>query len=372
MLHDSHISSQAGNTLAKGRLIWKLLLINLTIIVFVMVIVWISIDTLAAGYFVTLMERYHISPEPAHAMFVDAVHRYLIWACMAAALLAALLSFLMMRRVLSPLTGMNAIAHQIANGNFKGRVPELTTDEVGQLAKTFNRMADSLEKLENLRRNLMIDVAHELRTPLTNMRGYFEALKDGVLSPTPGTLTMLHEETLRLADLVEDVLRLAKADAAKKNFHFQALNLGDLVQEVLRTFEPRLYEKQINISLNLPADLPEISGDRNRLTRAIRNLMDNAARYTPFGGRLTIEITINSHHQRLLMTNTTAGTINDKDLPFIFERFYRSEKSRSREHGGAGIGLSIVKGLIEAHNGTLGAHLKDNHFHIWFEIPVNL
>ena len=165
----------------KRYLILKLLAIHLIVICFAMVIVWFSIDTLAAGYFVTLMEKYNISPKPAHAMFVSAIHRYLLWAFAGAVALAVLLSFLMMRRVLAPLSRMTVISREIAEGNFGTRVPVGSRDEVGQLAQAFNQMAASLEAIERLRRTLMIDVAHELRTPLTNIRGYLEALDDRVL-----------------------------------------------------------------------------------------------------------------------------------------------------------------------------------------------
>jgi HAMP domain-containing protein len=171
------------------RLIFKLLTIHLVVIAFTMAIMWLVIDTLAAGYFVTLMEKYHISPEPAHEMFVNAVHRYLIWACLAALILAVVLSFFMMRRVLAPLTRMTQITQEIAAGNFSTHVPTGTQDEIGRLAQAFNRMAESLKKLESLRRSLMIDVAHELRTPLTNIRGYLEALNDGVLPPSTETFS---------------------------------------------------------------------------------------------------------------------------------------------------------------------------------------
>ena len=155
----------------KRYLIFKLLAINLVIIAFVMVVIWVSIDTLSVSYFMTLMEKYHISPEPAHEMFVSSIHRSLIWASLSAAVLAVSLSFIMTRKVLSPLTRMTTITKEIASGNFTARVPATTGDEVGQLAQAFDRMAESLDKLEKLRRSLMIDVAHELRTPWTNMRG---------------------------------------------------------------------------------------------------------------------------------------------------------------------------------------------------------
>ncbi len=351
----------------KSRLIWKLLLINLAVIAFVMVIVWLSIDTLAAGYFVTLMERYNISPEPAHAMFVDAVHRYLLWACLSAALLAAFLCYLMMRRVLAPLSRITAISHRIAAGDFDGRVPVAASDEIGQLSVSFNRMAGSLEQIENLRRNLMIDVAHELRTPLTNMRGYLEALRDGVLPPKPETLDLLHEETLRLADLVEDVLQLARADAAREHLARQQVDLSVLIDEVRAAFSVRLLEKKIKVEQLGPAELPQVYADRDRMIRVFRNLMDNAIRYSPVGGNLVIGISVVEDGLEVSMTNT-GGDLLPEDVPFIFERFYRGEKSRSREHGGAGIGLSIVKELVEAHNGTVGAEIEGESVRIWFKL----
>jgi signal transduction histidine kinase len=353
----------------KSRIIWKLLLINLVVIGFVMIIVWFSIDTLAAGYFVTLMERYHISPEPAHAMFVDAIHRYLLWACLAAAALAALLSFLMMRRVLSPLTRMTDITRRIAGGDFDGRVPEVSTDEVGQLAGAFNRMAESLAKIEGLRRSLMIDVAHELRTPLTNMRGYLEALKDGVLPPTPETFAMLHDETLRLADLVEDVLRLARADASRDRLRPRKVDIAVLVGRTLETFAARLAEKRIEVHRRFSPNLPSLSADPERIERALKNLMDNAVRYSPDGGLIEIRIGSGPDSVRVALSNT--GQVCREDLPFLFERFFRGERSRSRDHGGAGIGLSIVKELVEAHGGSVGADLEGDTVCIWFELPLD-
>jgi len=354
----------------KSQLIWKLLLINLIVISVVMIIVWISIDTLAAGYFVTLMERYHISPGPAHKMFVSAVHRYLIWACLAATFMAIGLNFFMMRRVLSPLTRMTAISKQIAAGNFNGRVPETSSDEVGQLARDFNIMAESLEKIESLRRSLMIDVAHELRTPLTNMRGYLEALTDGVLPPTPETFHMLHEETLRLVNLVEDVLRLARADASRNKLQRQPMDLPGLIQEMLMVFANRFAEKKISIKERTPENVPPVTADRNQIARVIRNLLDNAVRYAPDNSDLEIDVAIASDHVRVIMINNSTD-IRPEDLPFIFERFFRGEKSRSRQHGGAGIGLAIVKELVEAHDGTVGADLDDSRISIWFELPIS-
>jgi two-component system, OmpR family, sensor histidine kinase BaeS len=161
--------------------------VNILVIGFVVIIVWLAIDYLAADYFVALMEKYHISPNSSHQMFIHAVHCHLIWAALAAILSAVVLSFLLMNRLLGPLTKMTEATREIASGDYSGRVLLQSQDEIGQLAAPFNPKAESLQKIEQLRKTMMIDVAHELRTPLTNMQGYLEALRDGVITPSQET-----------------------------------------------------------------------------------------------------------------------------------------------------------------------------------------
>ncbi len=352
-----------------GRyLIGKLLAVNLVVVGFTVGVVWLAIDTLAAGYFVTLMEKYHISPEPAHAMFVDAVHRYLIWAFAGAIGLAVCLSVAMYRRILRPLTRMTAITREIAAGEFSARVPVTTKDEVGQLAQAFNRMAENLEKIERLRRSLMIDVAHELRTPLTNIRGYLEALNDGVLPPDSAILSLLQDETLRLAQLVEDVLDLARADAAGGRLRRTSVDAKAMVENLLTTFQPVVLKRKLAVDLDAPTRPAIIHADREQLARVLRNIADNAIRYAPLNSRVTITIDAGAESVRVDFANAAAD-LKPEDLPHLFERFFRGEKSRSRHHGGAGIGLSIVKELVDAHGGRVHAELKDDNIHVGFALP---
>jgi two-component system sensor histidine kinase BaeS len=350
-------------------LILKLLFITVMVIVFVIVLVWLAIDTLAAGYFVTLMEKYHISPEPAHDMFVSAIHRYLLWAFLAALAMAVALSFLMMHKVLKPLTRMTAITQDIAAGDFSVRVPPGSRDEIGRLASAFNRMAESLEQLEHLRRNLMIDVAHELRTPLTNIRGYLEALDDKVVPPSPQTFSLLQEETLRLASLVEDVLQLARADAARGKLDLEEMDLSEEVNQCLAVHESAFRQKDITVRFKAPLRPLTLQADRSRILRVLRNLADNMARYTPAGSDITIDLN-NKSDQVGILFNNPAGELTETDLPFLFERFYRGEKSRSRRHGGAGIGLAIVKQLVEGWGGRVGAESAAGHTRFWFSLPL--
>ncbi len=352
----------------KRYLILKLLFITVMVIVFVIVLVWLAIDTLAAGYFVTLMEKYHISPEPAHDMFVSAIHRYLLWAFLAALAMAVVLSSLMMHKVLKPLTRMTAITQDIAAGDFSVRVPPGSKDEIGRLASAFNRMAESLEQLERLRRNLMIDVAHELRTPLTNIRGYLEALDDKVVPPSPQTFSLLMDETLRLASLVEDVLQLARADAAHGKLELEEMDLSEAVNQSLSAHESAFRQKDITVRFKAPLGPLTLQADRSRIMRVLRNLADNMVRYTPAGSDITIDLS-NQSSQASILFNNPAGDLSETDLPFLFERFYRGEKSRSRRHGGAGIGLAIVKELVEAHSGTVRADLVDGCLQIALTLP---
>ncbi len=350
-------------------LLWKLLGINVLVIGSVIVIVWTAIDYLAAGYFMALMEKYNISPTSSQQMFVSAVHRYLIWASLAALFLAVVLSFLLMRKVLRPLRQMTTIAQKISTGDYSGQVPLVSGDEVGQLAASFNRMAESLRFIEGLRKTLMIDVAHELRTPLTNIRGYLEALIDGVAAPTKETFELLQEETMRLIHLLEEVLLLAKADAARTDLHKKEVRIEDLILQGLDIFRPQFDSKKIRIETQFGKGADSVLADPDKITQVVTNLFQNACQYTPTGGFVRIYTEQASGEMKIVFANT-GGELSQKDLSFIFERFYRGEKSRSRERGGAGIGLAIVKELIEAHDGHVGAEISDKETRIWFSIPV--
>ncbi|MGO8880103.1 MAG: sensor histidine kinase [Desulfomonilaceae bacterium] len=352
----------------RKSLLWKLIGINVLIIGFVIIIVWLSVNYLAAGYFVTLMKHYNISPIASHEMFLHSVHRYLVWDTLAALLLALTLSFLMVKRVLGPLTQMANITRKIAAGDYSSRVPIQSHDEVGNLGTAFNRMAESLQTIENLRKTLIIDVAHELRTPLTNIQGYLEALLDGVVPPSEENFRLLHEETLRLVDLVESILRLARADAARMDLRKTEIDVIDLIREVLDAFKPQLDAKQIKVNTHFVDRDALLHADPQKLSQVLGNLLQNAVQYTQAGGMVRISTEPAGGEVKVIFANT-GGELSDKDLPFIFERFYRGEKSRSRALGGAGIGLAIVKELVEAHNGNVGADISHGDTRVWFSLP---
>jgi len=354
----------------KNRLIWKLLFINIVpVIGIIILVVWLAIDQLAAKYFMALMNKYDVSPTDIHQMFLTAIHTYLIWATGAALFLAFILSYLLTRRVLRPLSQMTAVTREVAAGNYSSRVDVVTQDEVGDLGLAFNRMADSLEQVEGLRKTMVADVAHELRTPLTNLRGYLEALNDGVLPPSQGTFQMLQEEILRLVHLVEDLQQLAKADAARAYLNRQRFSLFEALNQMLELYRSNFEEKGISVATSFTENTEQITADRDKLLQAVRNLIENAWKYTHEGGKVTVATERVPEGIKVLFSNTGAS-ISEENLPYIFERFFKADRSRSREAGGAGIGLSIVKELIEAHEGHVGAESSDKETRVWFIIPA--
>ena len=354
----------------KQRLLWKLLLINIVpVIGIIILVVWLAIDQLAASYFMALMDKYEVSPNDIHQMFLTAVHRYLLWASIAALTLAFIISYFLIRRVLQPLSQMHAITREVAAGNFSARVDVKSQDEVGELGIAFNRMADSLEKVEQLRKTMVADVAHELRTPLTNLRGYLEALNDGVLPPSQETFIMLQQEIMRLVSLVENLQQLARADAARAFLKREKLSLAEVVEEILSLYRLHFQEKKISAEKSIAAEAEFVMADRDKLLQAIRNMVENAWKYTPEYGRITITTQLDPGMVRLTIANSRLG-IQESDLPFIFERFFRADRSRSRDAGGAGIGLAIVRELVEAHGGKVGAESRGGETRVWFSLPV--
>lgn len=353
----------------RSRLLWKLLAANIPVIAVVIVIIWLAMDYLAADYFMVLMKDYNIDPTSTHRMFLDSIHRYMIGACVVSLVLAVLASYFLCRMVLTPLTQITDTVRRMAAGEFSARVHPSSRDEVGQLAVAFNRMAENLERIEQLRRNMVIDVAHELRTPLTNIQGYVEGLRDGVIDSDAETFDLIHEESLRLAKLIEDVLDLARAEAAEITLERQEVSLETLIDEAVDRQQSHLIDKDIGVQTDIAANVGAIKADPEKLSRVLVNLLQNAWQYNQGGGKVELNARRTSNEIVVSVSNT-GEVIPPKDLPLIFERFYRGEKSRSRKHGGAGIGLAVVKKLVEAHGGRVGAESDARATRIWFTLPV--
>ena len=341
----------------------------LPVIAVILLVVWFAVDNLASQYFMALMNKYDVPVDDIHQMFLTSIHFYLIWAAIIAVVLAFILSFVLTRRVLRPLSQMATITREVSAGNYSLRADVQSRDEVGELGEAFNQMADNLEKVEKLRKAMVSDVAHELRTPLTNLRGYLEGLNDGVLPPSPDIFAMLQQENLRLVDLVSDLQQLARADAAKAFLTRESLLLSDLVNRLLTLHQLNFQNKKIHVERAFSKQEHKVSADQDKILQALQNLLDNAYKYTPPGGWVKISIGPVGEVIKVAFENSGEG-IALEDIPFIFERFFRTDRSRSRDGGGAGIGLAITKELIEAHQGRVGAESIDGITRIWFELPV--
>lgn len=291
--------------------------------------------------------------------FIDATNRALLVGGVIAALVAILLALMLSQNILRPIKVMNEAVNQIAAGNLSQQVDISDKGEIGELTRAFNEMAKILETVEQLRRNMVTDVAHELRTPLSNIRGYLEAIQDGVIEPDSTLIASLHEEALQLNRLVDDLQELALAEAGQLNLVYQQVNIQEVVDQSLDMIQPKAAAKQLTIRKQVPDNLPPINADRGRISQILGNLLSNAITHSPVGGEIDVQVkTINSQIETCI-SNTGPG-IEMEDLPFIFERFYRTDRSRSRTTGGAGLGLAIVRQLVKAHGGKIRAESELN------------
>jgi two-component system, OmpR family, sensor histidine kinase BaeS len=306
--------------------------------------------------FTTLMMQAGDSAEHAREMWDHSVPGVVLAAVIVAGLASVALAAVMARMLARPL-------HEV----YAARVPREGPEEIASLADSFNQMAMSLEEQERMRRDFIANAAHELRTPLTNLQGYLEALRDGVITADRATYESLHEEADRLVRLSRSLDALAEGDAATRPPELESLDLAAAVRAAVELAEPALERAGLRVTVDAPATLPaRANGDH--LAQVLANLLSNAARYTPAGGAVTV--TAERRPSDLLVTVANTGDpIPRDDLDRVFERFYRVEKSRDRARGGAGIGLAIVKQLVEAGGGHVGAESGASGTRFWFSVP---
>ena len=292
------------------------------------------------------------------ANFQASFNEALVIALVAAGLAAMLVSLLLSRGIVAPVRSMTTVSQHIADGHYSERVQTDNQDELGQLAHSFNQMAESLEQVELMRRQLIADVSHELRTPLTAIQGSMEGLLDGVLPAIPETYQHIHQEAGRLARLVDDLQELSRVEAGAFPLEIKPARVGSLIQTTIKRLTPQANKKKIDLVADLPADLPLVLLDEARITQVLTNLVSNALQYTPEGGNVHILARQIKDEVHVSITDTGIG-IPAEHLQHLFTRFYRVDKSRSRQAGGgSGIGLTIARHLVESHGGR-----------IWVESP---
>jgi signal transduction histidine kinase len=283
--------------------------------------------------------------------FLASVNRTLLLIAVVAGLGAVLLILGLSRRILAPVEALTAAVQRMEAGDLSQRVEVTSQDEIGELAQAFNAMADGLARLEELRRNMVTDVAHELRTPLSNIRGYLEALQDGVVEPERHIVDSLHGEAMLLNRLVDDLQELFLAEAGHLKLERQPVALADIVDRAVEAVRPRAEAEEIRLQVDLPEDLL-VGVDPQRIGQVLRNLLENALLHTLPGGEIAVAARTEGQWVEVSVRDTGSG-IAAEDLPYVFERFYRADKSRSRATGGAGLGLAIARQLVEAHGGRI-------------------
>jgi len=286
--------------------------------------------------------------------FLDQVNSSLWQVGLIAAAVALVIGLILTRQITRPLRILISGARHLTKGELSYRVKVKSRDEIGELADSFNIMASSLEKGEKFRRQLTADIAHELRTPLTVIEGTVDGIIDGVFQPNAEHLCSIKEQTALLTHLISDLRDISLAESGQLKLNLSLTDMVELVRRLVSNYTINAQEKNVGINLEEGLQIPDIQVDTVRMEQVISNLLTNAIRHTPSGGSITVSVRRDDEKLVISVADTGEG-IDSEDLPYIFERFYRSGRSRSRKEGGTGLGLAIVKQMVEAHGGKVWA-----------------
>lgn len=348
----------------RNSLSWKLLISYLVVIL----VVVITLTVAAESVIPTAFDRHMMGMQQMMGTqmgmsnmaddlfnnFRSAFNEAMLRSVFVATISAVVVSIFVSRRVVTPIRQMMQASRHIADGYYHERVQVLSGDELGQLAQTFNQMAASLEQTEAMRRELIGNVAHELRTPLTTIKGYMEGLMDGVLPADAETYQHVYREADRLQRLVRDLQELSRVEAGNFDLNRAQIQLGDVIRQTSTRLSPQFEEKGVDLTVEIQPNLPVVYADEDRISQVLLNLMGNALQYTPAGGTVFVSTETHDGEVRVCIKDTGIG-VTSEHLPYLFDRFYRVDKSRSRAGGGSGIGLTITRHLVEAHGGRIWA-----------------
>jgi len=298
---------------------------------------------------------YRVDPEQAEIerVFFRRIRRSLWLAGLAAAAIAVLLSIFLIRQVTDPLRRLDVAAQRIARGEFGERVDMASSDEIGRLAQSFDRMAESLDRSERSKRQMIADVSHELRTPLAAVRSALEGLRDGLVEATPETLAALHDKILLTTRLVRDLHQLTLADSGRLSIHPAPCSIDEIIAPIAETIGVQMEDAGIRLEQRMDEGLPKVLADRQRIEQVLLNLLSNAMRHTPAGGTITVSAEVLPGEIEITVCDDGSG-LSDADLEHAFDRFYRADEARTSD-AGAGLGLPIAKAIVEAHGGAIRA-----------------
>ena len=292
------------------------------------------------------------------------------WSFLIGTLAAVILSYLIAKVIVQPLNELETVVYQFANGKLDERMTSLKIPELDHLAVSFNRMAATLEEVEERRREIIDDVTHELRTPLTIIRGRLEEITDGIIVPNAQVYSRLIEETKRLQRLINDLQELSLAETGNLSLNFKPVNLRQILVPLVEKFADQLLDSDRILTLECPANLPYVMANSDRLEQILVNLLSNAMRHTPQGS-ITVRAYSEKNRVWILIRDTGSGIAPD-ELPHVFRRFWRSPNSLSKKYSGTGIGLAICRRLVELHGGEIFAQSQLGQGSTFkFFLPIN-
>jgi two-component system, OmpR family, sensor histidine kinase BaeS len=321
---------------------------------------WLVTSAIGPGIFHTHLKEIagHVSADTSKHVeeaFTSASAISITVALVASLVAALAVSAYVSRRIAGPVARLAVAARRVATGRYDTRVPlPALGADFATLTTSFNAMAAELESVETTRRRLLADLAHEMRTPVATLDAYLEGMEDGFVTVDAETVTMLRTQTARLTRLAEDITAVSRAEEHQLDMHLQSVMPAQLVATSVDAFRDRYAEREVTLTNDVQPDLPVLWADSERLGQVLGNLLDNALRHTPAGGNVSVIGRAGDDAVTLTVTDSGAG-IPREQLPHVFERFYRVDRARDRAHGGSGIGLAIVKALVEAHGGTVTA-----------------
>jgi len=303
--------------------------------------------------------------------FLDRFNLQILLSGLTAIGLALLLAIILSRTLTRPIRELTSATRIVAEGNLAQQVPVRSRDELGQLATSFNTMSADLVRSLDLRRQMTADIAHELRTPVSIILGHAEAVHDGVLPASAETFEIIREESERLEHLVEDLRTLSMADAGELKLVTRPCSPQQLLHDVQKIYNHQAKQKKITLSISAAPDLPEIEVDPQRMKEVFSNILDNALRYTPENGHIGLSASVVEDSMEMRIKDSGPGVASD-ELDKIFERFYRTEASRTRDQGGSGLGFAIAKSIVERHNGRISAESQPGQgLTVIIKIPIH-
>ena len=327
------------------------------------------------GYLVVTSGRGQI--QPAEQDFLDELRQTLVIAALFAGGLGIVMGLLVRRMLAAPLANLAQAARAFAARDWNRRVQVKGADEIATVAREFNEMAATIQQGETLRRNMMADIAHELRTPLTVLQGNLRAMLDGVYPLEPGEIATLYDETRTLNHLVDDLRELALADAGQLSLNVETLEVGEILRAVVASFSIAADAQGVRLAIEDDEQV-RVRADRDRLAQVLRNLVANALQHTPSGGSITISAQVMPGNMIRINVADTGEGIAPEDLPRVFDRFYRGDKSRTRipsvsSGGGSGLGLAVAKAWVEAMGGKIGVDSEQGAGScFWFILHADL